>query len=119
MFMKDLLDFEDRYFEFDILFQEILEAFGLMDTLTMDTVDPNFHEKTIKFHWREMGKPYKLTEQKIVSCMGEMKDLKETGCQIKESVLGLKPNQDIRSLTEKQKQALIQHLVGLLDKILR
>lgn len=49
MFMKDLLDFEDRYFEFDILFQEILEAFNLIDTLTMDAVDPNFHEKTIKF----------------------------------------------------------------------
>jgi hypothetical protein len=99
------MSFEDNYFDFDIAFQDLLEYNGLMDTLTMDTVKPNFDINKIKFNWREMGQVLTLDNQNLRVYIEAMK--KE-----------IDYNKRVDILNEAQKTSQIEHLKQVLFDIL-
>lgn len=98
------MDFEDRYFDFDIAFQNLLESYSLMDTLTLDAVKPNFSTQTIKFNWREMHKVYTLDNENLPEyILAMIKNVADPQLEI---------------ANDKEKDVLIEQLRTIMDNIL-
>lgn len=79
-------DFESLYFEFDILFQEILEELHIMDTYSMDSVEVNFENQTITFNWRHLNEPIEISGGYIYKYLDTFRRTKEEVEIFKESL---------------------------------
>lgn len=46
-------EFESAYYDFDIVFQNVLEDLRILDTFSLDTVEVDFDAQKIKLNWRD------------------------------------------------------------------
>lgn len=78
-------DFESAYFEFDILFQEILEELQIMDTYSMDAVTADFKKRVVIFDWRYLNDVVEISEDYIYKYLNVFRRVKEELGTFKES----------------------------------
>ena len=104
-------EFENAYYNFDIVFQHLLEDLYILDTFSLDTVDVDFEDQKIKLNWRDAHQVFDVTNipQKIVT----LKELLPQAKKFHLQVTGGTPY----TLTSTQKQLTINWLADQLTYI--